>query len=67
VLDIVVHKDVRLSEVIVSDILDSDPPTSRFTLVGSCWNLSDPVHKFTDWEGFQTVVSEIILPRIRIN
>jgi hypothetical protein len=28
---------------------------------------SDPVEKFTDWEQFQSLASEIILPRIQIN
>jgi hypothetical protein len=36
VLDIVVHKNVQLSEVIASDILDSRPPTSHLPPAQSC-------------------------------
>jgi hypothetical protein len=30
-------------------------------------NLSDPVGKFTDWEWFQSLVSQLISPRIQVN
>jgi hypothetical protein len=30
-------------------------------------NLSDPVGKFTDWEQFQSLSSELISPRIQVN
>jgi hypothetical protein len=55
-LGIVVHKNVRLSEVIVSDILDSDhlPVVFHFS------NLSNPVDKFTDWERYQSLASKLI-------
>jgi hypothetical protein len=51
VLDIVVHKNVRLSEVSVSDILDSDHLPVIFHLLDHIRtrNLSDPVDNFTDW------------------
>jgi hypothetical protein len=29
--------------------------------------LSEPVDKFTDWEQFQSLASELIAPRIQIN
>jgi hypothetical protein len=50
VLDIVAHKNVRLSEVIVSDNLDSDHLPIVFHLLHHVRtrNTSDPVHKFTD-------------------
>jgi hypothetical protein len=69
VLDIVVHKNVRLSEVIASDILDSDHLPIIFHLLGHIRSrsLSDPVDKFTDWERFQSLASELISPRIQIN
>jgi hypothetical protein len=69
VLDIVVHKNVRLSEVIVSNILDSDhiPIIFHFLDHNRSRNLSDPVDKFTDWEWFQRLASELILPKIQIN
>jgi hypothetical protein len=62
VLDIVVHKNVRLSEVIVSDVLDSHHPPIVFHLLDhiSTRNLSDPVVKFTDWRRFQSLASELI-------
>jgi hypothetical protein len=69
VLDIVVHKNVRLSEVIVSDILDSDHLPILFHSMDyiRTRKLSDPVDKFRDWERFQSLASESILSRIQIN
>jgi hypothetical protein len=51
VLEIVLHKNVRLSEVIVSEILDPDRLPIVFHLLGHIRsrNLSDPVDNFTDW------------------
>jgi hypothetical protein len=67
-LDIVVHKDVRMSGVIVSDILDSDELPNSFSLADRIRirNPSDLVDKFTDWERFQSLAPELILPRIQI-
>jgi hypothetical protein len=69
VLDIVMHKIVWLSEIIVSDIVDPDQLPVIFHLLDRIRtrNLSDPVDKFTDWERFQSLASELISPRIRIN
>jgi hypothetical protein len=69
VLDIVVHKNIRLSEFIVSDILDSDhlPIVLHFLDNFRTLNLTDSVDKFTDWERFQRLASELISPRIQIN
>jgi hypothetical protein len=69
VLDIVVHKNVQLSEIIFSDILDSDHLPVVFQLLDHVRtrNLSDPIDKFTDWEWFQSLASELILLRIQIN
>jgi hypothetical protein len=55
VLDIVVHKNVRLSEIIVSDILDWDhlPIVFQFPDHIKTWNLSDSLEKITDWERHQ--------------
>jgi hypothetical protein len=68
-LNIVVHKNARLSEVIVSDILDSDHLPVVFHLLDyiRIRNLSDLIDKFTDWEWFQILASELISPRIKIN
>jgi hypothetical protein len=67
VLDIVVHKNVRLSEVIVSDNLESDYLPIAFHLLDHIRTriLSDPVN--SDWKRFQYLFSEIISPRIQIN
>jgi hypothetical protein len=54
VLDIVVHKNVRLSQVIVSDMLDSDHLPIIFHLLDHIRsrNLSDPVDKLQIENGF---------------
>jgi hypothetical protein len=58
VLDIVVNKNIILSNVILSDILDSDHLPIIFH------NVSAPIEKFTDWERFQSLASNLISPRI---
>jgi hypothetical protein len=62
VLDIVVHKNIRLSEVIVTDILDSDHLPIVFHLVDHVRTMNplDPVDKFTDLEQFKNLASELI-------
>jgi hypothetical protein len=67
-LDIVMHKNVRLSDVIVSDILDSDCVTVLLHLLNHfrIKNLSDSVDKFIDWGWFQSLASELISYRIQI-
>jgi hypothetical protein len=69
VLDIVLRKNVQLSEVIVSDILDSVHLPVIFHLLDRIRtrNLSGPVNKFTDWERFQSLASELISCRALIN
>jgi hypothetical protein len=54
VYDIDVHRNIRLSEVIVSNILDSDHIQIFFYFLDHIRtrNLSDPVDKFTDCERF---------------
>jgi hypothetical protein len=68
-LDIVVHKNIRLSIVIVSDILDSDHLSIIFHVLDHIrtQNTSAPLEKFTDWERFQSLASNLISPRIEIN
>jgi hypothetical protein len=65
---IVVHKNVQVSEVTVSDILDSDQLPIVFRLLDHfrTRNLSDQVDKFKDWERCQSPASEFISPRIQI-
>jgi hypothetical protein len=69
VLDIVVHQHVRMSEVIVSAILDLDHLPIVFHLLDHIRtrNPSDPVDKFVDFECFQRLASELISVRIQIN
>jgi hypothetical protein len=69
VLDIAVHQNIRLSDVIASDILDSDHLPVVFYILDhvKTRNLSEPVEKFTDWEWFQSLASDLVSPRIEIN
>jgi hypothetical protein len=68
VLDIVVHQNIRVSDVIISDILDSDHLPIIFHILDhvTIRNLSDPIQKFTDWERLQRLVSELISPKNEI-
>jgi hypothetical protein len=52
VLDIVVHKNIRLSNVITSDILDSDHLPIIFHILDHVRtkNVLAPLQKITDWE-----------------
>jgi hypothetical protein len=69
VLDIVVHKNIRLSNVIVSDILDSNHLPIIFHILDHVTtnNVSAPLEKFTDWERFHSLASNLISPRLEIN
>jgi hypothetical protein len=60
--DIVVHQNIRLSDIIVSDILDSDHLPIIFHILDhvKIRNISEPVEKFTNWERFQSLASELI-------
>jgi hypothetical protein len=69
VFNIVVHQNIRLSGVIVSDILDSDLLPVVFHILDhvKTKNLSEPVEKFAVWKWFQSLTSDLISPRIKIN
>jgi hypothetical protein len=69
VLDIVVHKNIRLSNVIVSDILDTEHLPIIFHILDHVRTktISAPLDKITDWERFQSLSSDLISPRIEIN
>jgi hypothetical protein len=69
VLDIVVHKNIRLSNVIVSDILDSDHLPIIFHILDHVRTkkVTAPFEKFTHWERFQSLASNLISPRLEIN
>jgi hypothetical protein len=58
-----------VSHVIVYDILDSDHAPMVFHILDhvKIKNLSEPIEKFTDWNRFQRLVSELILPKVEIN
>jgi hypothetical protein len=57
-----------VSDVTVCDILDSDHLPILFHIVDhvKIRNLSEHIEKFTDWEWFQSLASELISPRIKI-
>jgi hypothetical protein len=69
VLDTVVHKNIRASDVIVSDNLDSDHVSVIFHILDhvKIRNLSEPTEKSTDLDRFESLASELISPRIEIN
>jgi hypothetical protein len=69
VLDIVVHKNIRVSDVSVSDILDSDHLPIIFHILDhiKISNISESTEKFTDWDRFQSLASGLISPKIKIN
>jgi hypothetical protein len=66
VLDIVVHQNIRVLDVTVSDILDSDHLPIVFHILDHV-NLSERIEKFTDWDQFRSLASELISPKIEIN
>jgi hypothetical protein len=67
-LDILAHQNSRMSDVIFSDILDSDHLPKIFHILDyvKFRNLSDPMEKFTDWDRFQSLASEFISLKIEI-
>jgi hypothetical protein len=69
VLDIVVHKDVRLSEVRDLDIMNSDHLPIMFCILDhiKAGEMLDSAQKFTDWERFQSLASALVSTRVEIN
>jgi hypothetical protein len=69
VLYTVVHQNIRVSDIIVSDISDSDHLPMIFHILDhvKIRNSSEPIEKFTDWNQFQSLASELISPRIELN
>jgi hypothetical protein len=61
VLDIVVYKNIRISNDIISDILDSDHLPMVFHILNHfrTTKLSDPLEKFTNCERFQSLASDL--------
>jgi hypothetical protein len=62
VLDIVMHQNIRVSDVIVSDTLNSDhlPIVIHILDHVKIRNLSESTEKFTDWDRFQSLDPELI-------
>jgi len=69
VLDIVVHRNVRLSDITVSGILDSDHLLILFHILDhvSARDISAPVEIHIDWEWFRSLASDLISSVIQIN
>jgi hypothetical protein len=65
----VVHKNIRVSDVTVSGILDSDHLPIVFHILDrdKIRNLSEAIENFTDRDRFQILGSDLISPRIEIN
>jgi hypothetical protein len=68
VLSIVVHKNIRLLNVIVSDILDSDHLPILFHILDHVrtTKLSEPLEKYINWEWIQSLASDLIYPRMEV-
>jgi hypothetical protein len=69
ILDIVVHQNIELSSVTVSNILDSDHLPIIFHILDhvKIRKLLETTEKFTDWERFQSLASDLISPRLEIS
>jgi len=63
----VVHRNVRLSDVTVSDVTDSDHLLIPFHILGHviARNTLAPVEIHTDWERFHSIISDLISLRIQ--
>jgi hypothetical protein len=59
-LDIMGHKNIRLSLITVSDILDSDHLPIVFHILDlvRTKKLWEPFEKYTDWERFQSITKQ---------
>jgi hypothetical protein len=57
-----------VSDDIFSDIFDSDHLPIIFHILDhvKIRNLSEPIEKFTDWDRFQSLASELISPKIEV-
>jgi hypothetical protein len=69
ILDIVIHQNIGLSSVTVSNILDSYHLPIIFHILDhvKIRNLLEPIEKFADWEWFQSLAFDLISPRLKIN
>jgi hypothetical protein len=64
-----VHQNIRVSQVTLSDILDSDHLPVVFHILDhvKIKNFSEHIEKCTDWNLFQSLASELISPKLEIN
>jgi hypothetical protein len=69
VVGIVIHQNIRVPDDIVSDVLDSDYLPVLFHILDhvKIRNRSVPIEKFTDWNRFQSLASQLISSRIEIS
>jgi len=69
VLDIVLHMNVRISDVNVLEILVSNHLLILFHMMDhdSTRDISAPVEIHTDWERFQSLASNLVVPRTQIH
>jgi hypothetical protein len=69
ILNIVIHQNIRLSSVTVSNILNWDHLPILFHVLDhvKIRNFSEPIENYTDWEWFQSLASDLISPRLEIN
>jgi hypothetical protein len=69
VLDIVLHRNVCISEMNVLEILDSNHLPILFHMLDhvSARDISVPVEIHADWERFQSLASDLISSRIQIH
>jgi len=69
ILDIVIHQNVRLSEITVSDVLDSDCLPIFFNILVhiSAREISPRVETLTDWERFRSLASDLIQLRPQLD
>jgi hypothetical protein len=69
VLNILVHQNVRLSEATVTEVLDSDYLPVKFSFADHvrARDVLYPAEKFTDWEQFQSLPSQIVSPKIQVH
>jgi len=67
ILDIVIHRNVRLSGVTVPRILDSDNLPIFFNILNQVCakDKSARVETHTDWDQFRSLTSDLIPPRLQ--
>jgi hypothetical protein len=69
VLDIVLYRNVRMFDITVLEILDSDHLPILFHMLDhvSTRDISAPIEIHTDWERFQSLASDLTSPRTQIH